>query len=154
MQTLVSERVAHKFTNCFASASHSEITWSLYLCCIVSNTRQCLGILLKPFLDRVPQYAVWHEFGRQGCYRRKNTCKFDFPRPESNGRCPGPGLGLKSRNKKFKLDFAYPSNPGYLCCIVCSTWLTISFVCCYGRETVPKRKYMISHGVHICFLRL
>jgi len=31
---------------------------------------------------------------------------------ESNGRRPGPGFSQIHEKNKFKLDFAYPSNPG------------------------------------------
>ena len=33
-------------------------------------------------------------------------------RSESNGRRPGPRIGKNPGNKKLKLDFDYPSNPG------------------------------------------
>jgi len=41
----------------------------------------------------------------------KTLAKSPSPRPESNGRRPGPGFRKKSANK-FELDFAYPSNSG------------------------------------------
>jgi len=61
-----------------------------------------------------PDSKIWirHETDRQKCYGRETPANSTSRRTESNGRCPGPGFDPNPGNKKLKLDFAYPSNPG------------------------------------------
>lgn len=74
-------------------------------------TRHCPEMFF--LFDRFRKYAFGHEVDRPDATDTKAPDNSTSPRPESNGRHPGPGLGQQSGKQKLKLEFAYPSYPGY-----------------------------------------
>jgi len=72
-----------------------------------NHSLSCLQLLFKVFLGQVPKLAA------KDVTHAKKQVSSTTPRPESNGGCSRPGFGQKPCKRKFKVYFAYPSNPGY-----------------------------------------
>ena len=64
------------------------------------------------FFCRIPKSGFGTKLTVKNATGTKTPANSASRRTESNGRRPGPGFGQNPGNKKLKLYFAYPSNPG------------------------------------------
>jgi len=83
---------------------------------MIFHIRQVSPVLFaRTFLffgGRIPKYGFGHEADGQKCFGRENTGEFGVSAIRI--QCTTPRTRIRPKfKKKIKLNFAYPSNPGY-----------------------------------------